>query len=124
MKMTHPSLQGAALAGLAVALGAFGAHSIRDAVEPDKLAIWVTGVRYLMWHALALMLVGVLQDRYGFGGRAALLMLLGSVLFSGSLFALTFGFLPGVMGPVTPLGGLCLLAGWVTLVVQLKHAKL
>ena len=107
----------AVFGGLAVALGAFGAHLLQSRLPPDRLAIFETGVRYQMYHALALAAVAfVLQA----GGRATLAtyagwaFVAGIVIFSGSLYALV---LTGVRmwGAVTPIGGLAFLAGWVLL---------
>lgn len=123
MKARTTIATGVALAGIAVGLGAFGAHSIKDLVEPDKLEVWITGVRYLMWHALALILVGLLQEKYQLSGIVPRLMTAGVLLFSGSLACLTFGILPKLMGPLTPLGGSLLLAAWVALFVQLRRAR-
>src|SRR5262245_18677794 len=108
---------GAIFGGLAVALGAFGAHALQSRVPADRLVVFETGVRYQMYHALALMAVAfVLQA----GGRASLAtyagwaFAAGIVIFSGSLYALV---LTGVRtwGAVTPIGGVALLAGWVLL---------
>ena len=107
---------GAASAFVAVAAGAFGAHALRDALPPDRLEIFETGARYQMFHALALIAAGLLSTRRrGRGAPAAgWLFLLGTVLFSGSLYVLA---LSGVRwwGAVTPLGGLSWLAGWLIL---------
>jgi uncharacterized membrane protein YgdD (TMEM256/DUF423 family) len=103
-------------AGSAVALGAFGAHGLRAMVTPEMLAVFETGVRYQMYHALALMAIGLSAARLQ--GRAvaaaAWLFVAGTVLFSGSLYVLT---LTGTRwwGAVTPLGGVAFLAGWAAL---------
>ena len=123
MKARTTIATGIALAAIAVGLGAFGAHSIKDRVEPDKLEVWLTGVRYLMWHALALILVGQLQDKFQLSGLAPRLMSAGVLLFSGSLACLTFGILPDLMGPLTPLGGSLMLASWITLFVQVRRSQ-
>ena len=100
-------------AGMAVALGAFGAHGLRAMVTPEMLAVFETGVRYQMYHALALVAIGLafarLQGRAA--AAAAWLFVAGTVLFSGSLYVLT---LTGTRwwGAVTPLGGVAFLAGW------------
>lgn len=104
---------GAVSAGMAVAFGAFGAHGLRAMVTPEMLAVFETGVRYQMYHALALVAIGLAFAR--FQGRAvvaaAWLFVAGTVLFSGSLYVLT---LTGTRwwGAVTPLGGVAFLAGW------------
>jgi len=109
---------GAVLGFLAVAFGAFGAHALRSRLSPALLETFETGVRYQMYHALALLACAwVLDRRVGdaiWGAAAAWLFLAGSVVFCGSLYALTVS---GARwwGAVTPLGGLALLAGWACL---------
>ena len=99
----------ALLAGLGVIIGAFGAHGLRHLLTPDKLAVFETGVRYHMYHALALLIVG-LQARPR-SNLAAGLFVAGIVLFSGSLYAYSITAIPA-FAMVTPLGGLCFIAGW------------
>jgi len=108
-----------ALSGfISVAAGAFAAHGLRPRLSPEMLAIFETGARYQMYHALLLVLVGVLAGRQGPGSAplswAGLLLVAGTVLFSGSLYVLS---LSGQrwLGAITPVGGLCFLAGWVAL---------
>jgi len=108
-------------AGLAVAFGAFGAHALKTRLEPALLVIFETGVRYQMYHALALLFTGLLYLREPqlTGGRyLPVLFGLGSLIFSGSLYLLA---LTGVRtwGAVTPVGGVILLLGWLTLTVSL-----
>lgn len=108
---------GALLGFLAVALGAFGAHALRSRVSPALVETFETGVRYQMYHALALLACAWALARSPGGawaGAAAWLFLAGSVLFCGSLYVLT---LSGARwwGAVTPLGGLAFLAGWACL---------
>jgi uncharacterized membrane protein YgdD (TMEM256/DUF423 family) len=107
---------GAISAGLAVAAGAFGAHALKARLSTDHLAIWQTGAQYQLAHALALLAVAWLVGRApGPAATAAgWLFLAGTVLFSGSLYALA---LSGVraLGAVTPLGGLAFLGGWAAL---------
>lgn len=107
---------GAAAGGLAVILGAFGAHALKERLTPELLAIFETGVRYHMYHALALLAVGWAADRWGASalGVAGWAFLLGIVVFSGSLYVLA---LSGVRawGAVTPLGGVAFIVGWVAL---------
>ena len=107
---------GAALAGLAVAAGAFGAHALRARLTPEHLGVFETAARYQMYHGLGLILVGVLADRWPSRAlrAAAWLFLAGIVLFSGSLYALTLSGMRG-LGAVTPLGGVSFLAGWAVL---------
>jgi uncharacterized membrane protein YgdD (TMEM256/DUF423 family) len=103
---------GAALGGLAVALGAFGAHALNGRIDAEALGWWRTAVEYQMWHALAVVALG-------FSGREwarlpAWLMAVGAVIFSGTLYAMALGA-PHWLGAVTPLGGLAMIAGWVML---------
>jgi uncharacterized membrane protein YgdD (TMEM256/DUF423 family) len=105
---------GAATAGaLAVVLGAFGAHALHGQLDADALQIWHTAVDYQFWHALALLgLAAAPASRWRFVG--ALAFSLGIILFCGSLYALALGA-PRLIGAITPLGGLSLLAGWLCL---------
>jgi uncharacterized membrane protein YgdD (TMEM256/DUF423 family) len=109
---------GAVLGLLGVAAGAFGAHALRDRLPVDLLAAFETGARYQLIHALALVLVGLALERASSRSLslAGGLFVLGTCLFSGSLYALA---LSGVRlwGMVTPLGGLALLAGWLALAI-------
>jgi uncharacterized membrane protein YgdD (TMEM256/DUF423 family) len=103
---------------LAVALGAFGAHGLRDRLSPEMLAIYQTGVQYHMMHALGLLLVALLCAHLRaprLVRAAGWLLFAGIVLFSGSLYALA---LSGVraLGAITPLGGVAFLTGWALLV--------
>src|SRR5690606_8162070 len=112
---------GALSAALAVAAGAFGAHALAEAVPPGRLATFETAVRYEMYHALALLVVGRLKARYG-GRRlrwAGWLFLVGTVLFSGSLYLLVLTDTPW-LGAVTPLGGVAFIAGWLALAWGMK----
>lgn len=108
----------AAAGAVAVALGAFGAHGLEDAVSPDRLATWRTGATYHLAHAVAAALAGALAAlrRSGPAAWAARLFLAGVVLFSGSLYALVLLDLP-VLGAVAPLGGVAFIAGWAALAV-------
>ncbi len=108
------TVTGALFGFLSVALGAFGAHALRDRLAPDMLAVFETGVRYQFLHALALLFVGTQGRTRPLAGTAAALFTAGIVIFSGSLYALA---LSGVRlwGAVTPLGGVAFLAGWLVL---------
>jgi uncharacterized membrane protein YgdD (TMEM256/DUF423 family) len=107
---------GAVSAFLAVGAGAFGAHALRTRLSPDLLAVFETGARYQMYHALGLLAVAWMLTRWPgpWPPRAGWLFVAGTVLFSGSLYALA---LSGIrwLGAVTPLGGLAFLAGWLCL---------
>ena len=113
------SLLGAACAFLAVAFGAFGAHSLKAILTPDMLVVFETGVRYQMYHALALLAVGWAAHQYPKASFhvAGWLFSAGILLFSGSLYVLA---LSGVrwLGAITPLGGVCFLAGWAVFAWQ------
>lgn len=104
---------GALSAGLAVALGAFAAHALKARLDPQALAVFEVGARYQMYHALALLAVGLLAERRPTRllGVSGALFLAGTLLFSGSLYGLA---LSGVrwLGAITPFGGMALLAGW------------
>jgi uncharacterized membrane protein YgdD (TMEM256/DUF423 family) len=107
---------GSFLAALGVGMGAFGAHALKARLSPDMLAVFDTAVRWHMYHALALLAVGMVATRIeslplkiaGFS------FVLGMILFSGSLYALT---LTGnrSLGMITPIGGVFLIAGWLAL---------
>ena len=107
---------GAISAFLAVAAGAFGAHALRARLSPDLLAVFETGARYQMYHALGLLAVAWMLSRWPgpWPARAGWLFVAGTVLFSGSLYALA---LTGVrtLGAITPIGGVAFLAGWAAL---------
>ena len=108
---------GAALAGLAVALGAFGAHALKAWLSPQALGWWETAVQYQMWHALGLILAGALP-RPRLGLPAALLGA-GTLLFSGSLYLMALTDLRW-LGAVTPLGGAAMIAGWALLAWRVR----
>jgi uncharacterized membrane protein YgdD (TMEM256/DUF423 family) len=104
---------GAIFGFIAVAAGAFGAHALNKRLPPDLLAVFETGARYQMYHALALVLVGLLAARTTSSvlNAAGWLFVAGVVLFSGSLYALALSGVR-VLGAVTPFGGLCFLVAW------------
>ncbi len=114
---------GAISAAISVAAGAFGAHALRARLSPDLLAVFETGARYEMYHAIGIALAGWAAAR--FPGAAAAwagwLFVLGTVLFSGSLYALA---LSGVraLGAVTPFGGVAFIAGWIALAIAALRA--
>jgi uncharacterized membrane protein YgdD (TMEM256/DUF423 family) len=108
-----------ALIALATAFGAFGAHALKAHLAPDKLQVYETAVRYHFFHSLGLLAIGVLlRSADGELLRwSAVLVLTGIVLFSGSLYLLTFGA-PRPLGMVTPIGGLALIVGWTVFAVS------
>jgi len=108
---------GAGLAGTAVLTGAFGAHALRDALDPQAMQLWKTAVDYQMHHALGMLALGlsavaIPENRHKGIRRSALALLMGLALFSGSLYALALGA-PRLVGLITPIGGLGLVAGWL-----------
>jgi len=107
---------GCFMAGLGVAAGAFGAHALKQRLAPDLLAVFETGVRYQMYHALGLLAVALASDRWpGMNfNPAGWLFLIGIILFSGSLYALCLTGMRA-LGAITPLGGLSFLAAWTLL---------
>jgi uncharacterized membrane protein YgdD (TMEM256/DUF423 family) len=115
---------GAVLSGLGVLVGAFGAHGLRDRVTADMLAIFETGVRYHLIHGLAVLAVAWAASRWpsAWIGAAGWLFAAGIVVFSGSLYILAIS---GVRwwGAVTPIGGVCFLAGWAALAVGALRAS-
>jgi len=105
---------GALLMLLAVILGAFGAHALQSMLTPKQLASYATGVTYQQLHALALVLVGAIArvtPPSPWLARAAVLFVVGIALFSGSIYAMTFGA-PRWLGMVAPIGGTSFMLGW------------
>ena len=111
---------GILFAGFAVIFGAFGAHALKAKLDAGQLQVFETAVRYQMYHAFALMLVGFSFDKLhsSLATWAGWLFITGILFFSGSLYLLSCKTLAGIenwkfLGPITPLGGLCLISGWV-----------
>jgi len=104
---------------LAVGLGAFGAHALKNILSADMKTVFETGVRYQAYHALGIIAVGLLAERFSlkYANAAGFCFLIGIVLFSGSLYTLA---LSGIrkFGAITPLGGLLFLAGWALLALS------
>ncbi|CRK82581.1 DUF423 domain-containing protein [Neobacillus massiliamazoniensis] len=110
---------GAINAFLAVALGAFGAHGLANKLEPKYLEIWKTGVNYQMFHALGMLAVATILGQYAACSIfrwSGWLMLIGVILFSGSLYVLSLTKI-SIIGAITPIGGVCFLAAWLLLVI-------
>lgn len=115
------------LGAITVALGAFGAHALKKLVPEQMLMVYDTAVRYQFYHVLALALVGILYKTYAnkFVKNAGVFFLMGILFFSGSLYLLTYkavvgsdGF--GWVGPITPIGGLFFITGWILLAIGTK----
>ena len=117
-------MTGTFLAGLAVILGAFGAHGLKKIVPPETVSTFQTGVQYQMYHALALIFVGMLFEKADNGMMkwAGICFIIGILLFSGSLYLITLlktkntVGLSGI-GIITPIGGLFFVAGWLMMLV-------
>lgn len=107
---------GALLAALAVMAGAFGAHALKSQLSPDMLAVYETGARYHLVHALGLLIVGLVYERHPspLVNTAGWLLVAGVLLFSGSLYALSITGIKA-LGMITPIGGTAWIAGWIAL---------
>ncbi len=118
------------LGAFTVALGAFGAHALRELVDERSLQTYQTAVLYQFIHLLVLTITGLLikQNYTVWFKRAAYLFIGGVIFFSGSLFALTFLKAAAIenmnwLGAVTPLGGICFIAGWLSLFLGIRQSK-
>lgn len=113
---------------LGIILGAFGAHSLKDAISADSLNSFQTGIRYQMYHAFLLILIGFFRNRFkeGYFRLATLACIIGTIFFSGSIYFLTTReitqFSVSFLGPITPVGGLLLITSWILLLLGLKRA--
>ena len=121
---------GAVLGAIAVALGAFGAHGLKQIVAAETVQTFQTGVQYQMYHALALLITGLLYEKCSqrFIKTAGILFIIGIILFSGSLYLLTAGKATETIaldkaGIITPLGGLAFIGGWVFLFISAVRSK-
>ena len=114
----------AILCGLGVVLGAFGAHGLRERLTADMLAVFETGVRYHFIHALGLFAVAWAASRWPgpLVGAAGWLFVAGIAIFSGSLYVLSISGIRW-LGAITPIGGLCMIAGWALLAVVALRAS-
>ena len=110
---------GSLSAFIGVALGAFGAHGLKTKVSPEMLTVWQTGVQYHLVHALGLVLIGILcqlMPEASMVRNAGWLILIGTVLFSGSLYVMVLSDIR-TLGMITPLGGVAFLAGWLLVAI-------
>lgn len=114
-------ISGAAFGGIAVALGAFGAHGLKDILTEERLHAFHTGVEYQFYHSLALLITGLIWEKMpGTSLRwTGYLFISGILLFSGSLYCLSTVPALSWLGIITPFGGLCFIAAWVLLIVSL-----
>lgn len=113
---------------LSIILGAFGAHALKEVLSPERLISFETGVRYKMYHGLALLILGFSWDRVKFSMKWMVnLILAGVILFSGSIYGLAMQEVLNVklsfLGPITPFGGLLMIAGWFIFIIQLIRTK-
>lgn len=118
----------AALLGMtAVMLGAFGAHGLKSVLEPQQIATFETGVRYQMYHAILLLFVGLAGLRDSVKRTLFYLILIGTILFSGSIYLLSTSTITGLptsgIGIITPIGGLLLIVGWLVLFIGFIRKK-
>ena len=105
---------------LGVLLGAFGAHALKNILSPEMLAVYKTGVEYQFYHALGLLLIGLMgfQVKSKYIRWSGLLITIGIILFSGSLYALSVSGIK-VLGAITPIGGISFVAGWIFLAIAI-----
>lgn len=113
---------------LSVVLGAFGAHALKSILSAEKLASFEVGVRYQMYHAIVLLIIGyALSFTTSIERWAAICIIVGVFLFSFSIYLLTFSEYWNVnlkvLGPITPIGGLFMIAGWLLLIVLFIKTK-
>jgi uncharacterized membrane protein YgdD (TMEM256/DUF423 family) len=130
MKQKNILLLGIVTAATAVILGAFGAHGLKKMVTTEQLDIFKTGVQYQFYHAMGIILVGVIAQHidHVFIKRAASMFFFGIIAFSGSLYLMTLFFAqntegPKWIGPITPLGGVLFIAGWALLGLGIYKSK-
>ncbi len=127
--MKNAGMVFAAISGcLAVILGAMGAHALSDKLSPKNMHAYETATHYQMIHSLAIIGMVAIRDKYPLYYKTIVgLFMAGIVLFAGSIYGLVSEDLTGInmkwLGPVTPLGGLCFIAGWATLAVSAIKCK-
>lgn len=119
---------GALYGMLSIILGAFGAHALKKVLSPERLQSFETGVRYQMYGAFFLLLVGfLLKFEDGADRWISILMIAGVLLFSGSIYLLSFGDVWKTnlkfLGPITPVGGLLMIISWAMLLIQFIRTR-
>ena len=117
-------LIGALAMALAVALGAFGAHGLKNRLAQDMLDIFETGVQYHFYHALGLLIVGILSNYLPNSSLlqwSGWLMVAGIIIFSGSLYVLATSGIRW-LGAITPIGGICFIAAWIVMAIAVWKA--
>ncbi len=127
MQERHIFVSAAISMFIAIGLGAFGAHALKQILSADMLAIWQTAVQYQLIHGLALFALAIVYPRFTQCGVKSFTFIapcfiIGSVLFSGSLYALALSGIK-ILGAITPLGGVAFLLGWLLLARSATHLK-
>ena len=130
--MSKKTIQlGATLGAISVILGAFAAHSLKNYLAADEITIFQTGVRYQFYHTFAILILGLISIKYQHPlfRYSRLAFLSGIICFSGSLYLLASRFALGIeswtwLGPVTPVGGLFFILGWIFLLLGISKCKL
>jgi len=122
------AITGVILICISIILGAFGAHPLKEILSTKQMTSYDVGIRYQMYHGLGLLLLGLSANKIGKSLNSVYwLLLLGTVFFSGSIYFLSLQDLLGVklsfLGPMTPLGGVAMIAGWVLLLFKLAQNK-
>ena len=119
---------GIVLLVIAIVLGAFGAHALKEHLTLEKLNTFEVGVRYQVYHGLAFLILGMNADRVQFSLKLPIrLIFAGLLMFSGSIYFLAIQEMLGVslkfLGPITPLGGLLMIMGWILFLVKIMRSK-
>lgn len=113
-------MMGAVLTMLSVAIGAFGAHMLKESIGADSIAVYETGVQYHMIHAIGLLIIGLTAGQLGPSTKlkwAARLLFIGIIVFSGSLYVLSISGIK-ILGAITPIGGVAFIVGWLLLAMD------
>jgi uncharacterized membrane protein YgdD (TMEM256/DUF423 family) len=120
MKNQSILILGTVFMALGVLLGAFGAHALKNILVPEMLAVYKTGVEYQFYHAIGLLLIGVIgfHVKSKYIRWSGILISIGIILFSGSLYVLSISGIKAI-GAITPIGGLAFVAGWIFLAVAI-----
>ena len=121
-------ITGVILIVLAIVLGAFGAHALKEVLPAEKLLSFETGVRYQMYHGIALMVIGFNANKLNFSLKWSVgLLFIGVIFFSGSIYFLAIQPLLNVnlkfLGPITPIGGVLMITAWVLIIFRLINDR-
>ena len=113
---------------IAIVLGAFGAHALKEHLTPEKLNTFEVGVRYQVYHGLAFLILGFSADKFQFSLKLPTrLIFVGVLMFSGSIYFLAIQEILDVslkfLGPITPLGGLLIITGWILFLIKIMRSK-